>query len=441
MCFPLMGMSQLITGDVVDAITGEKMGAVNIIEKNQKIGTSADVSGNFQLRSRSWSGELHFSHIGYSSQTVKFDRRSFSEGHLVLRIELMPGIDLPESVIGSRPKPEVVFQNRLRHVAEFEFLDNLLVVLSYTTQKSFRSQDKYDSTILKEAMIFLADNEENILDSLYLGTGEFALEKTFRETVLLIDENDVKELKAFQGKLNLDKISYELYKDFFSPTVDSLDQVYYVSTFDQTFPAFEYFTFDNRDSSYSRIKYICDELGMEFMRSEYKYLSGPDKVKAMNLSKRLGVDKKVIAAYMNGFQSTQYFKKPNAPLFLVNDTILIFDHLKGRMYRMNKWNSVLDSVEFGYHKKLWFGDKYVPNREWQGELYLDLASEEISTSFLRNGYCYLRKIDLSIGKLSDPFRLAHRYVEEIELKDGYAFYIYRPFESSQKKYLYKEKVY
>ena len=325
--------------------------------------------------------------------------------------------------------------------SDYQFIGNKILVLSYNSEKSFRSLDDYNRSILLDAVLYLIDDEKNIKDSLYLGKGEFSLNRTFRNTTLILNGSRVSEVTLENDKLEMEKLDREIYENFYAPTVDSLEHIYYVSTFDPTFPSFEYFAYDQRDSTYSRIKYICDDLGMELLRSEYKYMSGRQKVEAMNMSKRTGIDKKIIAAYMTGFHAKQYFEKPYAPLFLLNDTLMIFDHFNDHFYMINKWNSVIDSVKFDYHKKLKYADKYVPNKEWEGELFVDKEEKEIYTSFLRNGYCYLRGIDLNDGQLKDPFRLTYRYVEQLQLKNGYVYYVYRPYESSQKKYLYKERVY
>ena len=39
------------------------------------------------------------------------------------------------------------------------------------------------------------------------------------------------------------------------------------------------------------------------------------------------------------------------------------------------------------------------------------------------------------------FKMFHRYPENLVIKDGEVFYIYRPFESPQKKFLYSEDIY
>ena len=70
----------------------------------------------------------------------------------------------------------------------------------------------------------------------------------------------------------------------------------------------------------------------------------------------------------------------------------------------------------------------------------DHQTHEIYGNFKRNGWNYLKRIDLETGDVDLNFKLYHKYTENIRVRDGWAYYVYRPFESSQKKFLYKEQV-
>jgi hypothetical protein len=52
----------------------------------------------------------------------------------------------------------------------------------------------------------------------------------------------------------------------------------------------------------------------------------------------------------------------------------------------------------------------------------------------------LKRIDMKTGKIIGSFKLSNQYVEKIKIKGDYVYYIYRPFESLQEKFVYKELI-
>jgi hypothetical protein len=44
------------------------------------------------------------------------------------------------------------------------------------------------------------------------------------------------------------------------------------------------------------------------------------------------------------------------------------------------------------------------------------------------------------GKVEGVHKFVNITADRIKIKDGYAYYIYRPFESTQEKFLYREVI-
>jgi hypothetical protein len=53
---------------------------------------------------------------------------------------------------------------------------------------------------------------------------------------------------------------------------------------------------------------------------------------------------------------------------------------------------------------------------------------------------FLGIVDVKTGEISEKVKLHYKYVEKIRVHNNKVFYIYRPFESIQKRFLYKEKL-
>ena len=60
--------------------------------------------------------------------------------------------------------------------------------------------------------------------------------------------------------------------------------------------------------------------------------------------------------------------------------------------------------------------------------------------FQRNGYQWLRAIDPVTGLLGERTRLTYRYPERTQVFNGSVYYVYRPFESLQKRSIYRERL-
>jgi hypothetical protein len=232
--------------------------------------------------------------------------------------------------------------------------------------------------------------------------------------------------------IRLDEVEQSLFDEYVRPVVDSLDNKLILSSFDPSFPAFEYASFDRKDSTYSRIRYLIDEQMMEMFRSEFKYLHPRDKLAAFRYEVKHGIDKEIVAAYMSGFQNSPYYEPLNVPLLVSRDTLLIFDHSHDKLIRFNGFGEAADSSEISYHK--------LKQHKWSGKLFSDELSGDIYTLHERAGKNYLLRLNRKNGSAEGTFELYFKYVTNIAVRNGVVYYIYRPFESAQKKFLYSERI-
>ena len=149
---------------------------------------------------------------------------------------------------------------------------------------------------------------------------------------------------------------------------------------------------------------------------------------AMDLEIETGIDREIIAGYMTEFHRDPYFDAPYAPLFVVNDTLCVFDHFKERVRRFTKELRPIDEVPITYHQ----------DRDWRSCLLLDQATGAVYAVFARGVKAWLRRVDTSTGDLGPVQAMTFRFPEDIQVHDGYIYYVYRPFGSLQRRTLYRE---
>jgi hypothetical protein len=70
----------------------------------------------------------------------------------------------------------------------------------------------------------------------------------------------------------------------------------------------------------------------------------------------------------------------------------------------------------------------------------DYTENAIYAIFDNSGHKYLKRINTRSGQEEGKYPIIHYSADKIRIRDGYIYYIYRPFQSVQEKFLYKEKI-
>ncbi|MGF1670988.1 MAG: carboxypeptidase-like regulatory domain-containing protein, partial [Balneolaceae bacterium] len=86
-------MMQIIEGRVTDAITREPLPGVNVVVEGTTIGTSTDVSGEYELDVPDEAQVLVFTFVGYQ------EHREQITGRTVINVELQPTVELLEDLV------------------------------------------------------------------------------------------------------------------------------------------------------------------------------------------------------------------------------------------------------------------------------------------------------------------------------------------------------
>jgi hypothetical protein len=186
------------------------------------------------------------------------------------------------------------------------------------------------------------------------------------------------------------------------------------------------------DSTYSKIINIKDDLMMELYRSEYKWVDVRTKLWAKNLELETGIDAEVYVG-ANYFTQSLYYKELYAPLFHRNDSLFVFDYYADKLFTFDAAGNKLDSVSIYHH--------YHPKSTgWKKHLIQDQITGQVYAVFDKAGFTYLGRIDTKTGEIAEKVRLEFRYIDKISIHNNFIYYVYRPYESVQKKFLYKERL-
>lgn len=315
-------------------------------------------------------------------------------------------------------KPQIVYQNKKLNVLDFEFVGENLLLLTYEKRPGHNTR------------LILTDEKNTVLSSYFFDNDANKIEKDYEGNIHLISPEMVFEVNIYDNQIYVlrgDKSSYEAY---LKPLIHKNDEQIYFSNYAWYYPAFNYYAFNTTDTSYKNLKHIEDKFMMDMYRAEYKYVDTRTKLESYRMQVKTGVDKEIWAAVWNGFPNSLYYKPVYAPIFVRNDSVLLFDHYSNQLFYFDDSNNLLDSVPINYH----LGKEAA---YWKKQLLMDDVTKKIYNVFEKNGTYMLVELDV-FGKAVSTINLEYKYPEKIKIHNGYVYFNYRPFESLQNKYLYKQ---
>ena len=383
-----------------------------------------DSLGVFQVGSIQLGERLTIVAAGYQTFYSKY-----SGNGQVFELSMAMNVQTPLVITAG---PSVVFSSETWNVGDFIWdARGDLQLLVYEKEKRWKRQEDANRTIF-----------ENVRIAFYSG-----IQSQRQWVSIYLDENAIGFYPQFPGEvivegernhyLKIDEhlvaLPDSIFKPHFKPVVEKLNgQDYVVTDYHPDYPAFSYYRAP-QDSQWVPLHYIQDEKEMELFRSEYKYLGPREKMEAFQFELDNKIDKEIIGAYMSGFPSKPYHSSIYAPLILLGDTVMVFDHLHDVVTFYNVRGERISETPCQHHKKKGIG-------KWKGEVWRDAVSLKLYTAYEKSGRVKWFEMDVVHDKLIPCMELAYRYSEKIKVRDGEVFFVYRPFESSQKRYLYKQKI-
>jgi hypothetical protein len=330
-------------------------------------------------------------------------------------------IELTEVNITGIAPPDTVVGNNGFFIQDFEFSGNNFLLL--TTDR------KTDAWSVR-----LAGPDQKILSMAAIPVMDVVqLYKDFLGYINVICREEVYRVKIEGSEVRLQQLPKNDFDWMIRPCVDTITTSIYFSNYRADYPEFSYFAYNKNDSTKVLVRSVIDkDLALQY-DFEYEFLKPRDKLYARQLEQQTGIDKHEVAAYMTDFAHQRWFTPLYAPMFIIRDTVLIFDHYSDKIYKYDAHNNPVDSVKISYHHP----EKW---REWRRQLVKDELKPNIYGLFLKGGYTYLKEISTKTGEIASVSRLTFQFVDKVKVKDGYAYYTYRPNGSLQTRFLYKERL-
>jgi len=409
----------VVIGNITNVATGKPIANVHVKIQKQNNLTTSNLKGEYQINCyRKKYITLVFSHTSFVTSYELLDTEKdtiYLNVKLALKLE-----NLPTAIVNGEHKPDVVFKSTKISISDYDFYEDKYIFLAYGKRLN------------KDSEIYLVDKNEKILSKHFIPGTPVELYNDYLGNTNLICKRAIYRIGVSNDKVSLYELPLADFYQLIKPIVDTLDGEILFSDFLEQYPRFKYYAFNPEDTNVTLIKEVVHkEMDWQY-NYEYVMLNNADKQFAKRMAKRFkGLDKYDIAASMTGFSHNFMYEKVYAPLFVINDTINIFDHHEDKIWKFIDDTVELASVDFNYHHP-------AKKSSWKRQLIMDEVNGKIYGLFNLKGYNYLKEIDSSTGKIVAETKLYYQYVDEIKIKDGMVYYTYKPRQTLQKKFLYKE---
>ena len=412
-----------IRGSIKNEKTSEFIENVAVKNIKDSAGTLSNKIGSFELKLQKKSGiKLHFNHPGFCPFIKEI--KNEAKDTLNLTIYLKEKITVLDTMlIYSIHKPETLVGKPYYSIYDFDFFEDKLILLT-----AKRSLDK--------AEIQFSDYNGRIISKLqipeYAGTA-LSFFHDYEDYTDLICKGAILRLDLMNKEILMMPVSRDGFNRSIKPIADTANKSLYYSDQWDKYPLFNYYYIKQNDTSSNLLRTVCNFDLMKLYNLEYYYLPPAAQLEARRLAQQFKTDKNIIAATMSGFTRSIFYEPIYAPLFVLNDTVCIFNHYTDYIYHFNKQNKLIDSVQIYYHHpKNW--------REWKRQLFVDEFENKVYAFYSKDGRHYIKQINYQTGKEVKVYKLKNHSAEKIKVRDGFVYYIYRPFDSTQEKFLYREKI-
>ncbi|NEN25630.1 hypothetical protein G3O08_19230 [Cryomorpha ignava] len=371
--------------------------------------------------------KVHVSHISY--RDTSFLLAPPFPNHIILELESQINT-LPEVRVDT--KPIRIFAPAKTHVFDFEFWNDSLLVMTYEREKLFRKGNEQCKSMYIGCKLLLISPIGSIIDSLPLPDLIHGFYKDPLGQVFILGVNKIALIDFKLGRLLLSELDPEEFDVYIKPLCGASATHYFFSDYEWDYPEFNYFALSKNSDKKNLVRTIRDDFTMELFRAEYKYLSNHDKLKAIRLEYKTGIDKEIFGAYMSGFPNHLYYQKLYAPLFNFGDSVFIFDQHSSQIFLHTASGANLDSIEI----------QYLQNHtlKFKDEIINDSKTRAFYGVFEKSGIKALRKIDPFSGESHEVINLYYSYPEKIKVLNDKVFYIYRKTGGSNTKHLFVEQI-
>lgn len=391
---------------------------VRVGNYNQK----TDINGQFSLKIKS--GEsLIVSHPKFHTQTISADE---FQTRMPFKTYLTPSAYVSSEVRESQ-EVQAIYKPELEQIFDYTFKGDTLIVASHP-ELSLNSVKMTPSNDVA-ALVFMVRGE--VVSKVILRASVSVLLPACDGQLYLFGESSVWKLTRRSEKEAFEQIDSETFLQLVAPCFYADSSYTYNLVSLPYLPQVDLLRFEPATKRYTLIRSIRNEPYFSKIDDDYSMLSYGQRREAELLAEKTGIPARSFAPYLRRFYVERNLKLPFTKAFLNKDTMFVFDHANHKLFRHNALGYPIDNLEI-YHAEL--------TRETIQNLIKDPYSNVIYAVHDRAGSMVMRRIDTGTGATGRPFKLHHPFPKEIQVFEGYVYYLYKPTEKGTYFGLVREKL-
>jgi hypothetical protein len=411
-CSPMV-WGQILHGHVRDAANSEPVPQAVVRIKGRIEGAQTDSLGQFTLHLDQNAKHLEITRLGYQNATVAIP----TQLDIPFDIRLHAKADLPDVLITAGASR--VLEDPRLHMYDYDFLDGGIIMILYDRQRKHSELAWVDAN---DKVVSRADSPEP--------PGK--LVRDCMGNVHAMTKHFVCQLFTSQDhEISMYVDSLELYERFVAPCLQSIAPYYYYRHDRANGQVVDYYHINALTQKASgflhlidreKIHQMLDPMGpyVQFASSQEGFMSlHPEMWEKIN---RMDHEMQ--------FNRLAFFGPIHAPLRVVDNEILVFDHTNLLLRKYSPEGNPLDSVAISYPKE----------SHWDMQILIDEVRGEAYTTFAQHGYISLREIDLKSGELRGGKELPKQFPMKIQVRDGVAYFMYREQEHEDTNRLWRMKL-
>lgn len=421
------------------SLKAQKSYVIQVFSKNQSpiLGVNCSSSDGAVIGVSDTNGEIYLTNVNVQKVYMSHISHEefilyFTDANIYEVILKRNRANLPEASVNSHKLPEIVYKSEQFHASDFVFFEDGVLVLTNERNQLFKPDGLKKKVILRDCRIVKLDtNLKEQTSSKLLHEGINLYKDEYGQCFLQTLKGGF-FITEVNGEIELVAVDEEF--DFQTPVPLSLNEngdVKLVNNFDPTFPAFEYYLM--KEDSTRLMCSIEDKVLMHTFRAQYRNLIPREKLNAYRMELKSGIEKEVISGYMTGFHNSILFEPLYAPSFLVCDSIYVFNLIEEKVMVYNLEGALQREVRTNI-------DPSRQRSKFQNRIIQDHITGELYAEYLDGRTGVLRRIELNSGELGKIKKLTYDYPERVEVYADEVYYLYRPFRTPQKTYLYKENL-
>jgi hypothetical protein len=406
-----------VSGMVTDQTSGLPLEFVAVSTIDDKSGDITDEKGFFRLSVQKFPVVLRFRLIGYETRTIQI-----SNGKESIEISLEPSTSILNTVEINSSKIHRVAGNKKRSIWDYTWWGENIVLSEYGTS-------------LKKSRIIHINTDSDTIDVVNAPAKPLSLftdclgnphVQGQDSTWQLIEEQHLMYFLPAESNHLIDNLL-----KFCACASDS--NLYFAiptgkSIFDNGLPVgfrFEtsshnmYYFFSSRETQKMNfLTSIADVDALKLIAEEQSFGRGPDgKPQKPTIERNRDED-----AF---FFYNILLKEIYAPMFLVKDTVLLFDHIHSKIVFFETSGEVLETVSIDYHL----------NPDFAREIIVDEEKRRVFVLFKKGGITELRQLNPYTGLLCGSWKIPTPFPDHITVRGNYIYYLHRDEEIHEARIL------